>query len=74
MVQNTMYEMYPVVDQMKCDKHKISNSLSSGQSSVDSRKLLQADDDKPQLGFVSFPDTMCCTDPVYEFSRKHVLD
>lgn len=49
-----MYEMYPRVDEMKCDKSKLSNTLmGQSQSSSDSRKLLQADSNGPQLGFVS---------------------
>ena len=49
-----MYEMYPRVDEMKCDKTKLSNTLmGQSQSTSDSRKLLQADSNGPQLGFVS---------------------
>ncbi len=53
-LQNVMYEMYPRVDEMKCDKSKLSNTLmGQSQSTSDSRKLLQADSNGPQLGFVS---------------------
>ena len=60
-LQNVMYEMYPRVDEMKCDKSKLSNTLmGQSQSSSDSRKLLQADSNGPQLGFVS---TLPCLSP-----------
>ena len=48
-----MYEMYPRVDEMKCDRSKLSNALmGQSQSTSDSRKLLQADSNGPQIGFV----------------------
>ena len=54
-MQNTMYEIYPVIDEMKCDKSKLSdsNSLMGHQAESNSSMPLQADDDKPNLGFVS---------------------
>lgn len=54
--KNVMYEMYPRVDEMKCDRSKLSNALmGQSQSTSDSRKLLQADSNGPQIGFV-LPD------------------
>ena len=50
-LQDTMYEIYPRIDEMKCNVHKISNSL-SGISSSQNRKLLQVSP-APELGFVS---------------------
>ncbi len=64
-----MYEMYPRVDEMKCDKSKLSNTLmGQGQSTSDSRKLLQADSNGPQLGFVSnLPSfSLSCSSRLYE--------
>ena len=51
-----MYEIYPVIDEMTCDKSKLSSNslMSHEQAAADSSKPLQADGDKPQLGFVSF--------------------
>ncbi len=71
-LQNVMYEMYPRVDEMKCDKSKLSNTLmGQSQSSSDSRKLLQADSNGPQLGFVStlpcFP--LSCSNALYRWSK-----
>lgn len=57
-----MYEIYPVIDEMKCDKTKLSDSLMThSQAKTGSGRPHQVvDDDKPQLGFVSvtlrFPD------------------
>ncbi len=60
-VQNTMYEMYPVVDEMRCDRRKMSYSMMGKESegTSDSRKLLQAGSNGPQLGFVSAA-VLCC--------------
>lgn len=52
-VQDTMYEMYPRIDEMKCIVHKIDDDDDSlsGTSAPHNRKLLQVK--APQLGFVS---------------------
>ena len=52
-MQNAMYEIYPVIDEMKCDKTKLDDSVSLSQNTAESRKLLQDYEKKPQLGFVS---------------------
>ena len=55
-----MYEIYPVIDEMKCDKTKLSDSnslMGLEQASSTSFRPLQAIDDKPNLGFVSLPPT-----------------
>ena len=49
-----MYEMYPVVDKMKCDKHKMSDGPEDQtQDLPEMRKLLQNSNEGPKLGFVS---------------------
>ena len=55
-----MYEIYPVVEETKCDKSKLSDSnslMAHHQAESNSSRPLQADDDKPHLGFVSPPPT-----------------
>ncbi|KAL3157264.1 hypothetical protein ABBQ38_001497 [Trebouxia sp. C0009 RCD-2024] len=54
---NTMYEIYPVIDEMKCDKTKLGNSLMTHTqaAAITGRQQQVDDDDKPQLGFV-LPD------------------
>lgn len=49
--QDTMYEIYPRINEMRCMVHKIDNPDARGQSSAAGRKLLQVK--APQLGFVS---------------------
>ena len=59
-MQNVMYEMYPVVDEMKCDKRKLSYSLmGQSQNMSDGRKLLQLGAEGAKLGFVSIA-VLCC--------------
>lgn len=54
--KNVMYEMYPVVDKMKCDKHKMSDGPEDqSQDLPETRKLLQSSNAGPKLGFV-LPD------------------
>ena len=56
-LQNTMYEISPAIDEMKCDKSKLSDSnslMGHDQADSNSPRGLQADDDKPHLGFVSW--------------------
>lgn len=50
-----MYEIYPVIDEMKCDKTKLGNSLMTHTqaAAITGRQQQVDDDDKPQLGFVS---------------------
>lgn len=53
-LQNVMYEMYPKIDQMACDKSKLGNSLlGESEATSDSRKLLQGGSNGLKLGFVS---------------------
>ena len=55
-LQNTMYEIYPVIEEMKCDKSKLTDNnslMGQGHADANSPRPMQADDDKPHLGFVS---------------------
>ena len=65
-LQNTMYEISPAIDEMKCDKSKLSDSnslMSHDQADSNSPRGLQADDDKPHLRFVSWSTHPSSTTP-----------